>query len=146
MALTHCATSWVLHNICLSSQLLSCAAPPFFCLSTGSSLSSPDLSSATEGAKDAADSAADDIKGAASDLKAKAKGALSGLSALPNNIATVADQNADVRGLAGKYRDPAGAIQQDKAAGGFGSMRGMLWLTCHQQMDNGLQTGSLVQE
>jgi hypothetical protein len=105
----------------------------FSAFSTGSSLSSPDLSSATEGAKDAADSAADDIKGAASDLKAKAKGALSGLSALPNNIATVADQNADVRGLAGKYRDPAGAIQQDKATGGFGSMRGMLWLTCHQQ-------------
>jgi hypothetical protein len=29
----------------------------------------------------------------------------------------VADLNADVRGLSQNYRDPAGAIQQDKAAG-----------------------------
>jgi hypothetical protein len=87
----------------------------------GASLSSPDLSSATEDAKDAADSVASDVKGAAADLKAKAKGALNGLSALPNNLATLADQNADVRGLAGKYRDPAGAIQQDKATGALDS-------------------------
>jgi hypothetical protein len=86
----------------------------FSAFSTGSSLSSPDLSSATEGAKDAADSAADDIKGAASDLKAKAKGALSGLSALPNNTATIADLNADVRYEASDYRDPAIATPQDK--------------------------------
>ena len=72
-----------------------------------SSSSTPDLSSATESAK-----------GAASDLKAKAKSVLKGNSALPNSIATVADLNADVRGLSENYRDPAGAIQQDKAAGG----------------------------
>jgi phage-related minor tail protein len=64
--------------------------------------SSPDLSSAAESAKDAA---------------ADAKSAVSsGFSAVPNSTATVADQNADVRGLAENYRDPAGAIQQDKAA------------------------------
>jgi len=36
---------------------------------------------------------------------------------VPNSIATLADQNADVRGLSANYRDPAGAIQQDKAKG-----------------------------
>ncbi len=83
-------------------------------LPAGSSgISTPDLSSATEGAQDAAS----DIKGAASDLKAKAKGALSGLSALPSDIATVADLNADVRGDAYNYRDPAIATPQDKVTG-----------------------------
>ncbi len=58
-------------------------------------------------------------KDAASGLKAKAKSAIKGAtSAVPNTTATLADQGADVRGLAGNYRDPAGAIQQDKAAGG----------------------------
>jgi hypothetical protein len=67
-------------------------------------------------------SAAESAKDAAFDAAADAKSALrSGFSALPNSTATVADQNADVRGLAENYRDPAGAIQQDKAAGG--SMR-----------------------
>jgi len=36
---------------------------------------------------------------------------------VPNSTATLADQNADVRGLSANYRDPAGAIQQDKAKG-----------------------------
>jgi len=71
-----------------------------------SSSSTPDLSSATESAKDAA-----------SDLKSKAKSVLRGSSAAPNSTATLADQNADVRGLSANYRDPAGAIQQDKAKG-----------------------------
>jgi ElaB/YqjD/DUF883 family membrane-anchored ribosome-binding protein len=71
-----------------------------------SSSSTPDLSSAAESAKDAA-----------SDLKSKAKSVLKGNSALTNSSATVADLNADVRGEAQDYRDPAGAIQQDKAAG-----------------------------
>jgi len=84
---------------------LSCCLP-WYSVPTGSSISTPDLSSATEGAKDAA-----------SDLKSKAQSALSGLSAVPNSIATLADQNADVRGLSANYRDPAGAIQQDKAKG-----------------------------
>jgi len=72
-----------------------------------SSSSTPDLSSATEGAKDAA-----------SDLKSKAKSVLRGSSAVPNSIATLADQNADVRNEASDYRDPAGAVQLDKASGG----------------------------
>jgi len=95
---------------------------------TGSSISTPDLSSATEGAKDAADSA----KGAASDLKSKAQSALSGLSAVPNSTATLADQNADVRGLSANYRDPAGAIQQDKAKGELACCFIEVWfaLTC----------------
>jgi hypothetical protein len=78
-----------------------------------SSSSTPDLSSATEGAKDAAESAKD----AASDLKSKAKSALKGSSALPNSMATVADLNADVRGDALNYRDPAIATPQDKVTG-----------------------------
>ena len=105
--------------LCIKTVLMSCCCLCHCLFHAGASLSSPDLSSATEGAQDAADSAASDIKGAASDLKAKAKEALSGLSALPKSLATVADQNADVRGLAQNYRDPAGAIQQDKATGGL---------------------------
>jgi hypothetical protein len=62
-----------------------------------------------------------DIAGAASDAKDKAKGLLKGkgISALPgaNPLAAVADLNRDVRGDAEDYRDPAGAIQQDNAAG-----------------------------
>jgi hypothetical protein len=42
---------------------------------------------------------------------------LEGLAS-PAVLADVADLNADVRGLSENYRDPAGAIQQDKAAGG----------------------------
>jgi hypothetical protein len=42
---------------------------------------------------------------------------IKGNSALPNSIATVADRNADVRGEAQDYRDPAAAVQQDTAAG-----------------------------
>jgi hypothetical protein len=58
-------------------------------------------------------------KDAATGLKAKAKAAIKdATSAVPNTTATLADQNADVRGLAQNYRDPAGAIQQDKATGG----------------------------
>jgi hypothetical protein len=57
-------------------------------------------------------------KDAAFGLKDKVKSVIKdATSALPNSIATVADQNADVRGLAQNYRDPAGAIQQDKATG-----------------------------
>jgi hypothetical protein len=90
------------------------AAPVVFLLllfpplphATGSSSSAPDLSSAAEGAKDAA-----------SDIKDKAKSVLKGNSALINPTATLGDLNADVRGTADSYRDPAGAIQQDKAAG-----------------------------
>ena len=84
-------------------------SPLLFLLSpAGSSISAPDLSSAAEDGKDAA-----------SDLKAKAKGALDSISALPNPTATLGDLNADVRGLSAGYRDPAGAIQQDKATGGW---------------------------
>jgi len=72
-----------------------------------SSSSTPDLSSATESAKDTA-----------SDLKSKAKSVLRGSSAVPNSIATLADLNADVRNEASDYRDPAIATPQDKLAGG----------------------------
>jgi len=72
-----------------------------------SSSSTPDLSSATESAKDAA-----------SDLKSKAKSVLRGSSAVPNSTATLADLNADVRNEASDYRDPAIATPQDKLAGG----------------------------
>jgi len=72
-----------------------------------SSSSTSDLSSATESAKDAA-----------SDLKSKAKSVLRGSSAVPNNIATLADLNADVRNEASDYRDPAIATPQDKLTGG----------------------------
>uniref|UniRef100_A0A383VN92 Uncharacterized protein n=1 Tax=Tetradesmus obliquus TaxID=3088 RepID=A0A383VN92_TETOB len=61
-----------------------------------------------------------DIAGAASDAKDKAKGLLKGkgISALPANpLAAVADLNRDVRGDSEEYRDPAGAVQQDNAAG-----------------------------
>lgn len=83
----------------------------------GSSLSRPGLSSAPEGSQAAADNAADDSRGAAADIKAQ--GTLSGQSALPDILATVADQNADLRSLTQNYRDPAAAIQLDKAAGVF---------------------------
>jgi hypothetical protein len=63
-------------------------------------------------AKDAASDAADKVKSAIQDA----------ISAVPNSLAMVADQNADVRGLAQNYRDPAGAIQQDKATGGWLAM------------------------
>jgi uncharacterized membrane protein len=62
-----------------------------------------------------------DISSAASDAKDKAKGLLKakGLSAAPtaNPLAAVGDLNRDVRGDAEDYRDPAGAVQQDNAAG-----------------------------
>ena len=57
------------------------------------------------------------VKDAASDIKDKAKSVLKGSSALPNSIATLADQNADVRSLAEDYRDPAIATPQDKVTG-----------------------------
>jgi len=38
-------------------------------------------------------------------------------AAAPTVLGDIADQNADVRGLSANYRDPAGAIQQDKAKG-----------------------------
>ena len=59
-------------------------------------------------------------KTALKDLKDKAKGAIKGnSSAAPatNTLATLADLNADVRDLASSYRDPAGALQQDKTKG-----------------------------
>jgi hypothetical protein len=62
----------------------------------------------------------DKVTGAADDAQDKAKGLLKGkgLSALPANpLAAVADLNKDVRGDAEEYRDPAGAVQQDNAAG-----------------------------
>jgi hypothetical protein len=63
-----------------------------------------------------------DISDVASDAKDKAKGLLKGkgISALPgsNPLAAVADLNRDVHGDAEDYRDPAGAVQQDNAAGG----------------------------
>jgi hypothetical protein len=86
------------------------------CFPAGSSLSRPGLLCAVEGAQDAADSAADDSRVSA-DIKSK--GTLRGQSALPDILATVADQNADLRSLTQNYRDPAGAIQQGKAAGVF---------------------------
>jgi hypothetical protein len=61
-----------------------------------------------------------DISDVASEAKDKAKGLLKGkgISALPANpLAAVADLNKDVRGDAEDYRDPAGAVQQDNAAG-----------------------------
>ncbi|WIA08457.1 hypothetical protein OEZ85_007894 [Tetradesmus obliquus] len=61
-----------------------------------------------------------DIAGAASDAKDKAKSLLKGkgISALPANpLTAVADLNRDVRGDSEDYRDPAGAVQQDNAAG-----------------------------
>ena len=79
-----------------------------------SSSSTPDLSSATES-----------TKGAASDLKAKAKSVLKGNSGLPNSIGTVADLNANVRGTAESYSDPAIAPVQDKIQGELGS--GGVW-------------------
>jgi hypothetical protein len=86
----------------------------------GINLSSPDLSSATEDVRDVADNGAAVIQGAASTLKAKVKEALKSLSAMPNSLlATVADQNAYVCGLAHNYKDHAERIQQDKATGGW---------------------------
>jgi hypothetical protein len=61
-----------------------------------------------------------DISDVASEAKDKAKGLLKGkgISALAANpLAAVADLNKDVRGDAEDYRDPAGAVQQDNAAG-----------------------------
>jgi uncharacterized phage infection (PIP) family protein YhgE len=87
----------------VTCRRLLCCVPAADALSSSST---PDLSSATEGAKDAA-----------SDLKSKAKSALKGNSALPNSMATVADLNADVRGDALNYRDPAIATPQDKVTG-----------------------------
>lgn len=84
----------------------------------GFSLSKRDLSSATEGAQDAAGSAADDMKGPAANIKAKR--ALSGLSALRNSLAAVGDKNIDVPGLAQTYKDSTGAIQQGKSTGELG--------------------------
>jgi hypothetical protein len=86
-------------------------------------------------------------KEARKDLKSLSKGVLTltpkDNSALPNSIATVADQNADVRGLAGKYRDPAGAIQQDKATGGWldGSRCGPSLMTVHSVQSQCCLTG-----
>lgn len=51
------------------------------------------------------------------DIKEKAKSVVKGSSALPNSLATLADLNADVRGAAESYRDPAIAVPQDKAQG-----------------------------
>jgi hypothetical protein len=73
-------------------------------------LSSSSTSDLGESAKDAA-------KDAGSDLKAKVKSVIKGNSAVPNTTATVADLNADVRGDALNYRDPAIAVPQDKATG-----------------------------
>jgi hypothetical protein len=73
-------------------------------------LSSSSTSDLGESAKDAA-------KDAGSDLKAKVKSVIKGNSAVPNSTATVADLNADVRGDALNYRDPAIAVPQDKATG-----------------------------
>ena len=53
------------------------------------------------------------MKDAASDIKDKAKSVLKGSSALPNSIATLAVQNADVGCLAVVFRDPAFATHQD---------------------------------
>jgi hypothetical protein len=62
-------------------------------------------------------------KEARKDLKTLSKSVLSvkgGNSALPTNpLGVVADLNADVRGEAADYRDPAIATPQDKAAGEF---------------------------
>ena len=96
-------------HIC-SKGLMSCVSVSLFTADAVSSSSTLDLSSATESAK-----------GAASDLKSKAKSVLKGNSALPNSIATVADLNADVRGTAESYSDPAIAPVQDKIQGELGS-------------------------
>ena len=57
-------------------------------------------------------------KEARKDLKSLSKGVLTltpkDQSALPNNTATIADLNADVRYEASDYRDPAIATPQDK--------------------------------
>jgi hypothetical protein len=86
---------------------------------SGSAACPPADALSSSSTSDLGESARDAAKGAATDLKAKAKSVIKGNSALPNSTATVADLNADVRGLAENYRDPAGAIQQDKAAGGW---------------------------
>jgi hypothetical protein len=53
-----------------------------------------------------------------SGLKKAQKKATKAVSALPTPaVGDVADLNADVRGDATEYRDPAGAVQQDTAAG-----------------------------
>jgi hypothetical protein len=72
-----------------------------------SNSSTPSLSDAGDSLSSAADKAAD-----------KAKSAIKGISSLPGQpLAELADLNADVRGISKGYRDPAGAVQQDKAAG-----------------------------
>lgn len=72
-------------------------------------------------------------KQALKDIKDKAKGAIKGNSSLatPNSLATVADLNADVRGAADNYRDPAIATPQDKAGDKLeGGCAGWWWLCC----------------
>ncbi|KAF8072583.1 HOC1 [Scenedesmus sp. PABB004] len=63
--------------------------------------------------------AGDKLSGAADDAAAKAKsmfGSGSSSAAPVRPLATLADLNADVRGAAGDYRDPAIATPQDKVA------------------------------
>jgi hypothetical protein len=95
---------WIVPVNAYITLLCSCCSP------TADALSSSSTSDLGESAKDAA-------KDAGSDLKAKAKSLIKGNSALPNSMAVVADLNADVRGEATNYRDPAIAVPQDKAAG-----------------------------
>eukprot|EP00775_Hariotina_reticulata_P007032 gene7032-7246_t len=83
------------------------AAPQDTVADAVSGTSTPDLSTAGDSLSNAADQAA-----------AKAKSALKGISSLPSQaMGELADLNADVRDISKGYRDPAGAIQQDKAAG-----------------------------
>jgi hypothetical protein len=58
-----------------------------------------------------------DLSGAADAAKTKLDKAAKAVSALPTPaVGDLADLNADVRGAAKDYRDPAGAVQQDKFA------------------------------
>jgi hypothetical protein len=83
-----------------------------------SGTSTPDLSST-----------GNKLSSAAEEAKAKAKSAFKGISSLSSHpLAELADLNADVRGAAGDYRDPAGAIQQDKAAGKFSTPKKVVLL------------------
>jgi glycine cleavage system H lipoate-binding protein len=58
-----------------------------------------------------------DLSGAADAAKSKLDKAAKAVSALPTPaVGDLADLNADVRGVSKNYRDPAGAVQQDKFA------------------------------
>ena len=73
------------------------------------------------GSKDLGDS----IKSGLKDVQKKATDAVS--SVPTPAVGDLADLNADVRGASKNYRDPAGAVQQDKFAGEIGCPDGQVW-------------------